>query len=459
MRHKIMALAVLVAAMSPLSGQAQQVPASQAQIALSFAPLVREAAPAVVNIYATRVVEGREGPFSNDPFFEQFFRDFGKPTARVQNSLGSGVILSDDGLVVSNFHVVGGATDIRVVLTDRREFNAEVLLADEESDLAVLRLTGAQDLPFLTLRDSDAAEVGELVLAIGNPFGVGQTVSSGIVSGLARSAASLGRGYFLQTDAPVNPGNSGGALIGMDGKLLGVNTAIITRSGGSNGVGFAIPANLVGQVMAQARAGNDRFLRPWAGVSGQSVDMQMAEAFGLDRPLGIILNDIHPDSPFAAAGLRPGDVVLSVGGAEVNSPQEIMFRLAVAGVGGQMDLTYARDGEERQTVVDLIEAPESAQAARLTITEGSLAGLSVAQIDAALISELDLPVTAEGVLVTAVEGRLSRVGLAPGDVLTGINGEPIKTVEDVARVVAEGGRRWAIDAQRGSTRLRLRFSL
>jgi S1-C subfamily serine protease len=279
------------------------------------------------------------------------------------------------------------------------------------------------------------------------------------VSGLARSAASLGRGYFLQTDAPVNPGNSGGALIGMDGKLLGVNTAIITRSGGSNGVGFAIPANLVGQVMAQARAGNDRFLRPWAGVSGQSVDMQMAEAFGLDRPLGIILNDLHPDSPFAAAGLRPGDVVLSVGGAEVNSPQEIMFRLAVAGVGGQMDLTYARDGEERQTVVDLIEAPESAQAARLTITEGSLAGLSVAQIDAALISELDLPVTAEGVLVTAVEGRLSRVGLAPGDVLTGINGEPIKTVEDVARVVAEGGRRWAIDAQRGSTRLRLRFSL
>ena len=459
MRQTTMALAVLVAAMSPLSAPAQQVPQSQAQIALSFAPLVREAAPAVVNIYASRVVEGRQSPFSNDPFFQQFFKDFGKPTARVQNSLGSGVILSADGMIMSNYHVVGEATDIRVVLTDRREFNAKVLLADEESDLAVLRLEGAENLPYLRLRNSDAAEVGELVLAIGNPFGVGQTVSSGIVSGLARSAASLGRGYFIQTDAPVNPGNSGGALIGMDGQLLGVNTAIITRSGGSNGVGFAIPANLVAQVIAQAQAGNDRFLRPWAGVSGQSVDMQMAEAFGLDRPLGIILNELHPDSPFGAAGLRAGDVILSLGGAEVNSPQEIMFRLAVAGVGGQMPLVYSRDGEERETLVDLIEAPEGLAPQILTITEGSLTGLSVAQINAALIAELSLPATAKGVIVTGIEGRLSRVGLAPGDVLVAINGEPIETVEDVARVVAEGGRRWAIEAQRGTAQIKLRFAL
>jgi S1-C subfamily serine protease len=200
-------------------------------------------------------------------------------------------------------------------------------------------------------------------------------------------------------------------------------------------------------------------LRPWAGVSGQSVDMQMAEAFGLDRPLGIILNELHPDSPFGAAGLRAGDVILSLGGAEVNSPQEIMFRLAVAGVGGQMPLVYSRDGEERETVVDLIEAPEGVAPQILTITEGSLTGLSVAQIDAALIAELSLPATAKGVIVTSLEGRLARVGLAPGDLLVAINGEPIETVEDVARVVAEGGRRWAIDAQRGTARIKLRFGL
>ncbi|MBT31166.1 MAG: serine protease, partial [Thalassobius sp.] len=217
------------------------------EIQLGFAPLVKQAAPAVVNIYAKRIVAERSSPFQNDPFFRQFFGNLGQPRQRVQNSLGSGVILSGDGIVVTNYHVVGEATEIRVVLTDRREFDAQVMLSDQESDLAVLQLEGAEDMPHLTLRDSDRVEVGELVLAIGNPFGVGQTVSSGIVSGLARSGAAVGsaRGYFLQTDAAINPGNSGGALIDVNGRLIGVNTRILTRSGGSNGIGFAIPANLV----------------------------------------------------------------------------------------------------------------------------------------------------------------------------------------------------------------------
>jgi S1-C subfamily serine protease len=190
--------------------------------------------------------------------------------------------------------------------------------------------------------------VGDLVLAIGNPFGVGQTVSSGIVSGLGRSALSLGsgRGYFLQTDAPINPGNSGGALVDMQGRLLGVNTAILTRSGGSNGVGFAIPANLVAQVLAQAQAGATRFVRPWAGVAGQAVDAAMAEALGLPGPEGVVLTELHPQSPFAAAGLQPGDVVLSLGGQPTNTPQEVMFRLSVAGPQAQVALGYARDGEQ-----------------------------------------------------------------------------------------------------------------
>ena len=229
------------------AGASEQVPQSQAQIQLTFVPVVKQAAPAVVNIYAKIIRPGRASPFQGDPFFERFFRDSFRERPRVQNSLGSGVILSPDGLIVSNYHVVGEATDIRVVLADRREFDARVLLGDAESDLAILQLEDAEELPYLPLRDVDTVEVGELVLAIGNPFGVGQTVSSGIVSGLARSGTANrgGRGYFIQTDAPINPGNSGGALVDVSGKLIGVNTSILTRSGGSNGIGFAIPADLV----------------------------------------------------------------------------------------------------------------------------------------------------------------------------------------------------------------------
>ncbi len=458
-----MRVKILFAALSffvlPMVVHAEVVPQSRAEIGLSFAPLVREAAPAVVNIYAKRVVEGRDSPFSGDPFFEQFFRDLGTPTARVQNSLGSGVILDAGGLVMSNFHVVGGATDIRVVLNDRREFAAKVIMADEQSDLALLRLDGAHDLPYLPLRPSDEVEVGELVLAIGNPFGVGQTVSSGIVSGLARSSASLGRGYFIQTDAPVNPGNSGGALVDMAGRMIGINTAIITRSGGSNGVGFAIPADLVAQMMAQAAAGQNSFARPWAGVSGQTVDAQMAEALGMDRPVGIVLDELHPDSPFGKAGMLPGDVIIRLDGADVNSPQEIMFRLAVAGIGKTVPVDYIREGTLRAVEVALITAPQSKARDTLTITEGGLAGLTVAQIDPALMAEMDLPLSAKGVVITAIVGGLQRSGMAVGDIMLGINGVEIGTSADVQAVAVSGGRGWTVDLLREGQQVRLRFRL
>ncbi len=238
-RILILILAFLAA---PLAAETR-VPVSQAEITLGFAPLVKQAAPAVVNIYAKRVVQVRQSnPFINDPFFNDFFQGFGTPRPQVQNSLGSGVILTEGGIAVSNYHVVGQATDIRVVLNDRREYDASILLADKESDLAILQIENAPDLPFLALRDSETLEVGELVLAIGNPFGVGQTVTSGIVSGLARSGTATGsaRGYFIQTDAAINPGNSGGALIDVNGALIGINTRILSHSGGSNGIGFAI---------------------------------------------------------------------------------------------------------------------------------------------------------------------------------------------------------------------------
>lgn len=438
-----------------------RVPTSQGEITLSFAPLVRETAPAVVNIYAKVVTQTRRRtPFMDDPFFERFFEGFGQQQPRVQNSLGSGVILSDDGIVVSNYHVVGQATDIRVVLNDGREYKARVLLGDRESDLAILQVEGVEDLPFLPLRDSDTVEVGELVLAIGNPFGVGQTVSSGIVSGLARSGGSNGRGggYFIQTDAPINPGNSGGALVDMTGRLLGINTRILSRSGGSNGIGFAIPADLVAAVLRQARDGNDRFVRPWAGATGQAVDSDLAEMLDLDRPGGIILAGLHPASPLAAAGFEVGDVVLSVDGASVNSPGAMLFRMSVASASDTAQMARLRDGERTDLTVKLIPPPDDPPRAAVTLPEGtSLPGLSVARINPAVLAELNLPIASEGVVVMDAGPVGQRVGLRRGDVLQAIGRTKIETPQDAANALASAGRGTTVRALRGNSRIVLRF--
>ena len=438
-----------------------RVPQSRAEITLSFAPLVRETAPAVVNIYARFVREARaRTPFMDDPFFERFFEGFGAPQPRVQNSLGSGVILGSDGIVVSNYHVVGQATDIRVVLNDGREYDARVLLGDEASDLAILKIDGAEDLPFLSLRDSETVEVGELTLAIGNPFGVGQTVSSGIVSGLARSGGSNGRGagYFIQTDAPINPGNSGGALVDMRGQLLGINTRILSRSGGSNGIGFAIPADLVAAFVKQARDGNDRFVRPWAGATGQAVDADLAETLGRDRPGGIMLASLHPVSPLAAAGFDVGDVVLAVNGAPVGSPGEMLFRMSVASDQESAVMTRLRDGVETALTVSLIPPPEMPPRDEITLPErASLPGLRLSRINPAVLAELSLPITTEGVVILD-EGPVGRrVGLRRGDVLQRIDRQDIDTTAEAAALLSEARRGTTVRAIRGNRRIVLRF--
>ncbi|MFD2738065.1 trypsin-like peptidase domain-containing protein [Sulfitobacter aestuarii] len=455
MRMLLLVLAMLAA---PLA--AQQVPHSAAQMQLSFVPLVKQARPAVVNIYARSIVQSRRTPLQMDPFFEHFFRspDAGRP--RVQNSLGSGVILSPDGIVVSNYHVVGMATDIRVVLSDRREFSARVLLSDADSDLAILKLEGAADLSFLALRDSDAVEVGELALAIGNPFGVGQTVSSGIVSGLARSGGPNGggQGYFIQTDAPINPGNSGGALIDMAGNLIGINTSILTRSGGSNGIGFAIPANLVAAFVAQARQGETRFARPWAGLSGQSVDADMAAPLGLDRPGGIIVSGLHPVSPFSDAGLAVGDVILAVDGQEVHSPAEMIYRMSVIGLGGRARITRLRDGVSGEIEVLLMAAPENPARDALTLGAHSLLpGLTLSRINPAVISELNLPLEAEGIAVLDAGRYGPRIGLQQGDVILAINGATMAEPKQALAALDRRAGRIEIMVQRGAQRLALRF--
>lgn len=452
-------LASTLAFAVPLQAQTE-VPQSKAQIALTFAPVVKAATPAVVNIYASRVVERRSSPFAADPFFNQLFRDFGRSRPEVQNSLGSGVIVSANGLVVSNYHVVGAATEIKVVLGDKREFSAEVVLSDKDNDLAVLRLKDAKDLPVLPLRDSDGVEVGDLVLAIGNPFGLGQTVSMGIVSALARSVGSVGdgRGYFLQTDAAINPGNSGGALVDAEGRLLGINTAIFTQSGGSNGVGFAIPSNLVRAVVAQAEAGAKDFMRPWAGLVAQPVDSALAEGLGQTRPEGVILSEVHPDSPFAVEGLKAGDVILRVDGAPVSSPNEMLFRMSSRGIGQRIKVEFLRDGEVNSLGVALIAPPEKPARDTLSLGESSLLhGLTVARINPAVIAEFDLATSASGIVVTEAKGWAVQSGLRRGDILLSINGQPIVTPKDVETLTQAGPRTWQIDLQRAGQPLRLRL--
>ena len=456
MKYFALILALLAA---PLS--AQQVPQSAAEVQLSFVPVVKQAAPAVVNIYAKVVREVRRTPLQSDPFFERFFRDpFADAKPRVQNSLGSGVILSADGIVVSNYHVVGMATDIRVVLNDRREFSARVLLGDEESDLAILKIDAPEPLPFLPLRASDTVEVGELALAIGNPFGVGQTVSSGIVSGLARSGGSggQGRGYFIQTDAPINPGNSGGALVDMAGQLIGVNTSILTRSGGSNGIGFAIPADLVAAFVAQSQEGVAEFGRPWAGINGQPLDADMAATLGFDRSGGIIVSGLHPASPFLEAGLNVGDVILSVGGQQVNSPSEMIYRMSVVGLKAQADVIFNSGGTEQSTKVALIAAPEVPSRDQMTLPRGSLLPeLTLARINPAVLSELNVPLEVEGVAVIDIGRFAARTGLRTGDVIVELNGIALTHPDEVAAILAGDVRRIDIVVQRGAQRIAIRF--
>ncbi|MBT5809424.1 MAG: trypsin-like serine protease, partial [Rhodospirillaceae bacterium] len=307
---------------------AQSVPQSREQIKLSFAPLVKSAAPAVVNIYAKRLVrrQSRGGLF-DDPFFNRFFGDspFGGFTReRLEKSLGSGVIVKGDGMIVTNHHVIENAQEITVVLSDRREFDAKLVVTDKKTDLAVLRIdTQGEELRFLELGNSDDLDVGDLVLAVGNPFGVGQTVTSGIVSALARTSIGVSDfRSFIQTDAAINPGNSGGALLGMNGRLVGVNTAIYSRSGGSLGIGFAVPSNMVRTIIESAVTGKP-LVRPWLSFSGSAVNAEVAGALGMRRPVGVLIERLHDKGPGKQAGLAPGDVVVAVGRHDVDDVEAL----------------------------------------------------------------------------------------------------------------------------------------
>jgi serine protease Do len=452
------AILILIACLSlPAAAQTRAVPESREQVLLSFAPVVKRAAPAVVNVTTKRVQRAAPSPFANDPLFRRFFGDqFPGMGEKVQNSLGSGVIVDAGGLIVTNFHVIRGAEEIVVGLADRREFEASVLRADERTDLAVLRIeTGGERLPILELKDSDDVEVGDVVLAIGNPFGVGQTVTQGIVSAVARTMGGIADyRFFIQTDAAINPGNSGGALVTLDGRLVGINTAIFSRDGGSNGIGFAVPANMVQTVVASAGSGG-RLVRAWLGASGQTVTNELAPGLGLPRPVGVALTDVYPSGPADRAGLRRGDVVLKVEGREVFDNEALRFRIATQPVGQTVRLTVWRGGRETLVPVTLtgpIENPPR----DVTPMRGQhpFSGATLANLSPAFVEELGLDLPPRGVIVTEVRrgSPADQLRLQPGDLVQRVNDRAIATVDD-ARKAAATPLPWRLQIKRGERTL------
>jgi Do/DeqQ family serine protease len=437
-------LGILVAAfVLPVLAQAQtpaQAPPLErrvpnaAELRLSYAPVVQRVAPAVVNVYAAKTVQTRN-PLFEDPIFRRFFGVPGDGGNQLQRSLGSGVIVDAGGLVVTNVHVIEGADEIKVSLADKREFEATVVLKDPRTDLAVLRLKDPKEkFPFLDFANSDTLEVGDVVLAIGNPFGVGQTVTHGIVSALARTQVGVSDyQFFIQTDAAINPGNSGGALADLTGKLVGINTAIFSRSGGSQGVGFAIPANMVRVVVASARSGGSAVKRPWLGAKLQAVTADIADSMSLKRPSGALISSVTANGPAARAGLKPGDLIVSVDGQAVDDTNAFDYRFATKPLGGSAKLGVMRAGQELVATVALQTAPEMPREEITIRTRSPFSGARVANLSPALADELQVQNVDSGVVILDVDNGsyASNLGFQRGDVIQEVNGARISVTREL----------------------------
>jgi len=435
-RRKILiALSVAAGALSVVQPTpAQPLPNGREDLKFSFAPLVKRVSPAVVNIYAASTVRvQRRLPFP--------FPGLPEGGTRVQNSLGSGVLVKSDGLIVTNAHVVKGADEIRIVLADRREFDAKAIAQDERYDLALLRIDGNGEIfPYLELRDSDSVEVGDVVMAIGNPFGLNQTVTTGIISAVARSAGGVhDSSFFLQTDAAINPGNSGGALVSLDGRLIGINTAIYSQTGGSVGIGFATPSNIVERMIKAGESGG-RIIRPWLGISMQAVTPDLAAGLNLPRPVGLVVKDVFANGPGERAGIKRNDVIVALRDQPIEDEAGLRFRLATVNVGDTVPIKVIRAGKELTLDVPLAAPPEDPPRDR-SVLDGHqpLSGATVVNLSPAVAEELGLTEWKPGVGVIEVQAD-SYAGrfLRPGDMVIAINGKEVKTVADLKKRVAQG---------------------
>ena len=429
------------------SPQADQraVPASQTSIQQSFAPVVRRTAPAVVNVYSSVTVRRSNCPYANDPFWASFYCGGNTQTRseKVDNSLGSGVIVGADGVIVTNNHVVEQGEQFRVALNDRREFPATLVMADPKTDLAVLKIdAGNEKLPTLDFADTRGVQVGDLVLAIGNPFGVGHSVSSGIVSALARADVGVSDiSSFIQTDASINPGNSGGALVDMNGRLVGVNSMIFSKGGGSNGIGFAIPSEMVRRVVDAAVHGGT-LVRPWIGAGGEPVTGAKVAALGLDRPRGVIISNVYPGSPAEKAGIKKGDVILSIDGRDVYDDKGMKFIAATKAEGEILNLVVLNGGKQRAVQIKLATPPGTTKAELMRVGgRNPFTGAQVAELSPALAEELGLDPFKfkDGMMVYSVPPRTiaRNVGFQPGDIIREVNGVTTNTAKDLERIVSQ----------------------
>ncbi len=460
MLTKASCLALILIAASPQAALAQHraAPESRAEVQLSFAPIVKGVAPSVVNVYGARVEKNRRSA-GMDEFVRRFFGEpgGGMPQERVQRSLGSGVVVdSAAGLVVTNNHVIDQMTEVKVSLADHREIEAEIVLRDPRTDLAVLKLKSASGLKAIDVGDADQIEVGDIVLAIGNPFGVGQTVTQGIVSALARTNVGVSDyGYFIQTDASINPGNSGGALVDMHGRLIGINSAIFSQSGGSVGIGFAIPSSMVEAVVASARTGAKLVRRPWLGASLQTVSADIADGLGLDRPTGALVASVREKSPANVAGLKSGDVILAVDGRSVDDPDAFGWRFALKGITGETPVTINRAGKRETVAIRLQPPPEVPARDTLKVKARSpFLGATVVNGSPAVADEMQLE-SSDGVIVSAVEegSPASTVGLQKGDRLVAINGDKMGSTRDLDRAARSAPSVWRITIDRAGQQM------
>src|SRR3984893_13613845 len=432
---------------------------------IGFAPIVKEVLPNVVNISSSKVVrtpnQMPEG-MQSDPFFQQFFgHGSGRPEIpknRREQSLGSGVIVSPEGYVLTNNHVVEGATDVKVTLSDKRELKAQIIGTDPKTDVAVLKLEGS-NFPAITLGDSSKVQVGEYALAIGNPFGVGQTVTMGIVS--AKGRGNLGiEDYedFIQTDAPINPGNSGGALVNDRGELVGINTAILSHgSGGNEGIGFAIPINLARDVMGQI-LDHGKVTRGYLAVVVQPITPAMAKALGQTELKGALVGDVSPRGPAQLSGVERGDVILEINGKVVNDSNELRNTVAMMQPGEAVQLKISRNGSTRDISVKLGELPVSKQEAQNQpegASKDALEGISVESLNAETAKQLELPESTKGVVVTGIDPSSPKAesGLRKGDVIQEVNHQRVHNVAEFEQAMHKSGNSALLLVNRGGTTL------
>ncbi len=443
--------AVFGASREPITIAQNALPVSLGNFANGFSAVIKPALPAVVNIRTSKIVKpqaNQMSPMFNDPMFRQFFGDQfgqgGKPHAEREQALGSGVIITPDGTILTNNHVIDGATDIKVQLSDKREFVAKLVGADPKSDVAVLKIEG-KDLPTLPLGDSSQLNVGDLIFAIGDPFGVGETATMGIVSATGRSRLGI-EDYenFIQTDAAINPGNSGGAMIDIHGNLVGINTAILSHggSGGNEGVGFAIPMSMAKPVMDQILA-HGKVIRGYLGVHIQDFSPELAKSFNFNQSGGVLIGDVSANTPAANAGLKKGDVIVKLNGQTESDSNDLRNTISQMAPGSQVKLDIWRDGKVQPFTVTLGELPKDKETAESSDDNGSgeIQGIDVQDLTPEISQQLNLPSGTHGVVVTSVDpaSAAAAAGINRGDLIQEINHKPVNSASQYKQLMSSAG--------------------